>query len=102
MKIKYLAVILLLAFGLIHCHKGADNYQSKGTMIGPDFRDCVCCGGWYIMIDTTEFEFESLPEDTNIDLQRDTFPINVKLDWQLSDKMPCPYKWVIITRIIKE
>ena len=102
MGIKYIAAILLLAFGLTLCQRETDNYKSKGTIIGPDLRDCACCGGWYIKIDTTEYEFDSLPKNTNIDLQRETFPINVKLDWQLSDQLPCPDKRVIIIRIMKE
>jgi hypothetical protein len=45
MGIKYIAAILLLAFGLTQCQKETDNFKSRGTIIGPDFRDCVCCGG---------------------------------------------------------
>jgi hypothetical protein len=102
MRIKPGTAILLIVFLLTLCKREPDNYESKGTIIGPDLRDCACCGGWYIKIDTTEYEFDSLPNETDIDLLKDTFPIKVKLDWELSDRMPCPYKWVIITRIIKE
>jgi hypothetical protein len=49
-----------------------------------------------------EYEFDTLPHKTNIDLESDPFPINVKLDWQLSDRLPCPYKRIIIARIVKE
>jgi hypothetical protein len=94
-------IILILTFGLTLCHEEIDHYKSRGTILGPDVRDCMCCGGWYINIDTAEYEFESLPENTNIDLQKDKFPINVKLDWQLSNKPPCPYKWINISRITR-
>ena len=76
--------------------------MSDGIILGPDPRDCVCCGGWYIKIDTTTYEFESLPDNSNINLQADTFPINVKLDWKLSDRVACPNKYITITRITKE
>jgi hypothetical protein len=102
MKPKYGAAILILAFSMILCQKGTDNYRSEGIILGPDFRDCACCGGWYIKIDTTEYEFDTLPQNTDIDLQGDPFPINVKLDWQLSSRIPCPDKWVVITRIKKD
>ena len=102
MGIKYFAAILLLAFGMGLCRKEGDNYKSKGIITGPDLRDCACCSGWYIMIDTAQYEFDTLPDNTNIDLAKDPFPINVKLDWQLSDRLPCPYKRIIITRIVKE
>ena len=101
MKLGLSPIILILIFGLTLCQKETENYKSKGAILGPDLRDCMCCGGWYIKIDTTEYEFDSLPENTNIDLQKDIFPINVKLDWQLSNKIPCPYKWVSISRISK-
>lgn len=102
MRIKTVTGLLLLLLTLALCKKETDNYQSKGTIIGPDLRDCACCGGWLIKIDTTEYSFDSLPGDTDVDLQKDTFPIKVKLDWHLSDKPPCPNKWIIITRIKKE
>jgi len=36
-----------------------------------------------------------------IDLQKDTFPILVKLDWELSGKAACPDKRITILRISK-
>ena len=90
-----------MIFGLTLCQKSKDDYKSKGIILGPDLRMCACCGGWYINIDTAKYEFDSLPKNTNIDLQKDTFPINVKLDWQLSNNLPCPGKRIIISRINK-
>jgi len=101
MRLRISVLILLFTFGLTLCLKEAENYKSRGTILGPDIRDCACCGGWYINIDTAEYEFDILPENTNIDLAKDKFPINVKLDWQLSNRLPCPYKWVNISRITR-
>ena len=102
MRIKTVAGILLLIFGLTLCQKGEDNLKSSGIITGPDLRDCACCGGWYVTIDTTDYEFDSLPVNSNIDLGKETFPVYVKLDWQLSDRLPCPEKWITITWIKKE
>ena len=102
MRMRNVAGILLLVFGLTLCQKGTDNGKSRGIITGSDLRDCACCGGWYIKIDTTVYEFDSLPKNTNIDLEKETFPIYVKLDWQLSDRLPCPEKWITITWIKKE
>lgn len=101
MKTTRLIIILLLISGLSLCTKESDNYKSLGIILGPDVRDCACCGGWYIKIDTTEYEFDTLPDNTNIDLQKEIFPLNVKLDWQLSDRLPCTDKRIIISRITK-
>jgi hypothetical protein len=76
--------------------------MSAGTITGPDIRDCACCGGWYIKIDTAEYEFASLPVNSNIDLQTEIFPLKVKLDWQLADRPGCPYRFVAILRVAKD
>ena len=102
MGIKSVAVILLFTLELALCRKETDNFKSRGIITGPDLRDCACCGGWYITIDTTDYEFDSLPVNSNIDLGKETFPVYVKLDWQLSDRPPCSYKRVVISRIMKE
>jgi len=92
--------LLILIITVTFC--GKDIYQSQGTIIGPDIRACVCCGGWFIKIDTTTYNFESLPENSNINLQSETFPLNVRLDWDLSDRVPCPNKFITIIRIAKK
>jgi hypothetical protein len=102
MRIKHFAVIIILAFGLTLCQKEKDNPKSTGIITGPDLRDCACCGGWYITIDTTHYEFDSLPVSSNIDLAKETFPVHVKLDWKLSERPSCPYKWITISWIMKE
>jgi hypothetical protein len=77
--------------------------MSMGKITGPDPRMCPspCCGGWFIQIDGLTYEFDSIPANSDIDLQKDPFPILVKLDWKLSDKLSCPDKRIIIQRIKK-
>ena len=103
MKTKTLLIIGLIIIGFVCCRKVNNNdYQSIGKITGPDIRMCACCGGWYIQIDGVTYEFDSIPMNSNIDLQKDTFPILVKLDWQLSNQIACPDKRIIIKRITKE
>jgi hypothetical protein len=92
--------LLVLAIIMTFC--GKEMYLSRGTITGPDIRACVCCGGWFIKIDTTTYNFESLPSNSKIDLNSETFPLNVKLDWVKSDRVPCPNKFISILRIAKE
>jgi hypothetical protein len=101
MKIQLISILFLL-FLLTLCQKGSDNYKSEGVITGADLRDCVCCSGWFINIDTALYEFDSLPENSKIDLMNEVFPIYVKLDWQFSEKPPCSNNRIIITRIIKK
>ena len=78
-----------------------NDFKSKGKITGPDLRMCICCGGWQIVIDGETYNFESLPGTSDINLQKETFPVLVKLDWHLSETMGCP-KWIDIQRIIRD
>jgi hypothetical protein len=97
-----LVVFLLFASGIAMCSKETERFGSKGIILGPDLRDCVCCGGWYIRIDSSEYEFDSIPEESGIDLQKESFPLNVRLDWKLNDRTACPFKRIDVIRIARE
>jgi hypothetical protein len=97
--------ICFIVFGFNYCQKENNyNYKSIGTITGQDVRMCPspCCGGWFIKIDSLTYEFDSLPENSNINLPKETFPFVVKLDWQLSNTPECPNKRITIQRIAKE
>lgn len=101
MKIRF-ALIISVVFVLINCQKEENNdYHSNGKIIGPDMRMCICCGGWQIVIDNTTYNFDSIPGKSDINLQKETFPLFVKLDWQLAGTTGCP-GWITIQRIQKE
>jgi hypothetical protein len=105
MKCETFLVIFLIVFGFYYCQKeGSHNYKSIGTITGQDVRMCPspCCGGWFIKIDSLTYEFDSLPSSSDINLEKETFPLVVKLDWQLSDIPGCPNKRITIQRIAKE
>lgn len=104
MNVKILAVVCILFAGFHFCNKENDkDYESYGKITGPDARMCPspCCGGWFIEIESKTYEFDSIPANSNINLQKESFPIYVKLDWQLSDKISCPTKRITIQRVIK-
>jgi hypothetical protein len=95
--------ISIILFGFLYCHKEDSNiYKSDGIITGPDVRMCACCGGWFIQIDSTMYEFTSLPDNSKINLETETFPVYVKLDWQIAGSTGCPANKIIIQRIKKE
>jgi len=101
MKIR-IALIIGIVFWSFSCQKeSTSDYQSSGKIIVPDLGMCICCGGWKIIIDGITYNFDSIPVNTNIDLQKITFPLYVKLDWQTSGNTGCP-NWILIQRIQKE
>jgi hypothetical protein len=92
-----------LFIALICCHKeNSSDYKSSGLITGPDVRMCACCGGWFIQIDSTTYEFDTLPDNSKINLETESFPIYVKLDWQLAGSTACPANKIIIKRIKKD
>ena len=78
--IEKLILIVLLASIIVSCKK-EETYQSNGIITGPDMRECICCGGYFIEIDDSTYNFDILPASSSINLETDTFPINVSLDW---------------------
>jgi hypothetical protein len=105
MKNKTAIIICLLVFGFIYCQKeNRYNYESIGTITGQDPRACPspCCGGWFIKIDSLTYEFDYLPDNSNINLAKETFPLVVKLDWQLLNITGCPNKRITILRMALE
>jgi hypothetical protein len=104
MKYKILLVTCLIIFGFLCCHKENNyHYKSVGTITGQDLRMCPspCCSGWFIEIESLTYEFDSLPSSSNINLEKETFPLVVKLDWQLSNIIECPNKRITIQKIAK-
>ncbi len=101
MKIKnVLLVILMLAAIIVSCEK-EENYKSTGIITGPDIRECICCGGYFIEIGDSTYNFDTLPAFSAIDLETETFPINVKLDW-LYDRDCGGIEYIDISKIKKQ
>ena len=75
--------------------------NSTAVVTGADIRMCACCGGWFVTIDSIIYQFDALPSGSTVDLQKETFPLPVKIDWQLSDQAACPNKKVIVQRLVK-
>ncbi len=99
-KPKFSWIILLAFITFATCNKAGNNYLSHGTITGQDYRMCACCGGWLITIDDKQYQFDKMPDGSPIDLNKEKFPLAVKLDWQLNTT-GCP-NTITIHRIAKE
>jgi hypothetical protein len=100
MRLRIVLVVGIL-LGSVCCQNSVnDDYRSDGMIIGPDIRMCICCGGWQIVIDKETYNFDLLPSASDIDLQKVTFPVFVRVDWELKGNSGCQ-KWIIIQRIKK-
>ena len=106
---KELLQIACLSFLLIACNyinfqtdkTPTLTFQSKGVITGSDMRMCPspCCGGWDITIDKEYYTFSTLPANSGIDLDKEKFPLAVKLNWKLDSIC---YHHISISRIAKD
>ncbi len=94
-------VILLLVFsdGCSDDDKPVISEKDLGIVTGQDFRECSCCGGWFIDIGEETFRFLEVPKNS-IDLSNETFPLTVELEWSL-DSTGCLGDEIIIHSISK-
>jgi len=100
MKLKLFSLTAGMLLLLTTCSQD-HNYMSQGTITGQDIRACVCCGGWFISIGETIYEFQTLPSGSGINLETETFPFNVRLDWKFPSGNSCYNRYIDILRISK-
>lgn len=71
------------------CHKDCDDRNwENGVIIGADYRECACCGGWFIEIDGDTLRAQTFPDDFAATLSGDVYPVAVRLRWE-RDATPC-------------
>lgn len=86
---------------MIACTRENNDYKSVGTVTGEDYAMCACCGGWIIFIEEVRYLIDSMPADSKIDLTTETFPVTVKLDWQLINNGCGEFNRITVQRIKK-
>ena len=78
-----------------------EKYMSIGKIIGGDPRECMCCGGWFILIDSVRYRFYQLPDSTNFKIDTcKTFPVYIDVDWTTPEK-PCMSDLITVTKARK-
>ena len=89
-------IMLLLSSG---CGE-EEVWMDQGTITGADFRKCMCCGGWFINIKKEQYRFYKLPKGSGIDLQSESLPLEVQLNWE-QDTTACMGDEILIKEIEK-
>jgi hypothetical protein len=100
-KVILICLLAAIAFSISGCYKPQPDYMAKGVITGPDYRKCMCCGGWFITIDSKDYFFWSVPAHSKLDLENETFPLKVKLDWKPAANT-CGGNRIEVLRIKKE
>lgn len=97
---KVIRFIFLITI-MIACTKENEDYKSVGKVTGVDLTMCGCCGGWIIYIEDIRYLIDSMPKNSDINLATETFPITVKLDWQLVSTGCSAFNRIKVQRIRK-
>jgi hypothetical protein len=98
----YMKHAILLIFFFITLALGCtkeSTYRSKGEITGADARMCVCCGGWFIKIDSTTYLASTLPSDFKYDFTNAVYPIPVKLNWETKQNACTGFNLITVTSI---
>lgn len=93
-------LLLLISATFFSCKKEPQTVYN-GIITGADLRMCACCGGTFITIDKIGYRFGNLPANSEIDLEKDTFPIYVEVAWHKSSPQ-CMGDEIIIDKIRKK
>jgi hypothetical protein len=48
----------------------------------------MCCGGWFIEIESDTFRFDKLPDGSDLQIIPDDLPLDVLVEWKKRDE-PC-------------
>ena len=93
--------IIFFLFTMISCTKENNDFKSVGTITGIDPTMCACCGGGIIIIEDVRYLIDSMPDDSNLNLAKETFPVTVKLDWLLVSNGCSAFNRITVQRIKK-
>jgi len=87
---KAISFILLISFTLFvySCNKDEHEYMGEGVITGYDPRDCACCGGLLInlnsssidMFSDSTYQIDKVPGNFPID-GNTIFPVFIRLDY---------------------
>ncbi|MBI5323807.1 MAG: hypothetical protein HZB41_00750 [Ignavibacteriae bacterium] len=59
------------------------NYtESNGVIIGYDYAECACCGGWFVDMNKDTLRIWNMPVEFNKILGEKELPVNMKLSWK--------------------
>jgi hypothetical protein len=91
-------ILILMAILLSGCSK-EDKSLDSGIITGLDPRDCMCCGGWFIMVNDSVRRFDQAPVDCTIDFSKVTYPLKVKVEWKKKDQL-CLGDEIVVSKLI--
>ncbi len=93
-------LLLISTLFIFSCEK--EKFQSSGTITAPDMRMCPCCGGYFINIEGTQYNFDKATLPDNFTFDDNQLPLDVELNWKLKTDGCIDYNWIEISKIRKK
>ena len=83
---------ILFGFGIFLysscCEEEPGYCTEEGIITAVDYRECACCGGWFIEIGGDTLRAPDLPQEFKEGLDSNEFPLPVYLEWS-PNETPC-------------
>lgn len=94
------AIFLLFTILMVlSCEK--NTYENSGTITEKDSRKCMCCGGYIVEINETQYHFEKaeLPDEFTFDDNQ--MPLKIEPDYKLKndDCSNSGINWITVSKI---
>jgi hypothetical protein len=96
MKRKLLTTLLFVSL-FVGCEKA--KYENTGTITGADLRKCMCCGGYFVDINDTQYQFEKSELPDNFTFEDSQLPLVVELNWELKTDGCSGFNRISISKI---
>ncbi|MFT5512903.1 MAG: hypothetical protein ACI8SE_001302 [Bacteroidia bacterium] len=100
MNTKSIFIVGAIAvLGLLSCEKDPTP-TVNGIITGQDFRKCACCGGWFVEVGDSTFRFYEIPKTNVLNLDNETLPLEVSIDYTQEDGR-CMPDLIVLNKIRK-
>ena len=106
MKILF-TFLVFFSLGIASCDKECDTdsaCEHIAYLLHPDYRDCVCCTGWYVKVNEDTFKVYDLPQPDSVSstISKYGLPIKVELSYtDTTDMCGEDFKRITCFRILK-
>jgi len=93
-------LLLVSVLLILSCEK--TKYENSGTITGADPGMCMCCGGYFIDIDGTQYRFEKSALPAGFSFDDKQLPLQVELNWDLKESTCSGFNWIKVSKIRKK
>lgn len=81
-----LSIFLLSVSFHFGCNKAVDECtrcDHTAYLLYPDYRDCICCTGWYVKVDDDTFKVYEFPQQDSVYeyIEKNGLPVKISMSY---------------------